>query len=67
MDDGVIIAIISLIGTSFSGFMVYIGNRLTKIEKKLDEHNHYAERFGEVKVDITSMKKDIEYLRKAKE
>lgn len=67
MDDGVIIAIISLVGTSFSGFMVYIGNRLTKIEKKLDEHNHYAERFGEVKVDITSMKKDIEYLRKAKE
>lgn len=67
MDDGVIIAIISLVGTSFSGFMVYIGNRLTKIEKKLDEHNHYAEKFGEVKVDITSMKKDIEYLRKAKE
>lgn len=67
MDDGVIIAIIGLIGSSFSGFMVYIGNRLSKIEKKLDEHNHYAERFGEVKVDITSMKKDIEYLRKAKE
>lgn len=66
MDNGVIIAIISLVGTSFSGFMVYIGNRLTKIEKKLDEHNHYAERFGEVKIDIASMKKDIEYLRKAK-
>lgn len=66
MDDGIIIAIISLVGTSFSGFMVYIGNRLTKIEKKLDEHNHYAERFGEVKIDIASMKKDIEYLRKAK-
>lgn len=67
MDNGVIIAIISLVGTSVSGFMVYIGNRLTKIEKKLDEHNHYAERFGEIKIDITSMKKDIEYLRKAKE
>lgn len=67
MDNGVIIAIISFIGTSFSGFMVYIGNRLTKIEKKLDEHNHYAEKFGEVKADITGIKKDIEYLRKAKE
>lgn len=66
MDDGIIIAIISLVGTSFSGFMVYIGNRLTKIEKKLDEHNHYADRFGEVKVDIASIKKDIEYIRKGK-
>lgn len=38
--------------------------RLDIIEKKLDEHNGYAEKFGEIGKDITAIKKDIEYLKR---
>ena len=36
------------------------------IKKKLDEHNHYVEKFGEIEKSIISIKKDIEYIRKEK-
>lgn len=38
--------------------------RLDNIDKKLDEHNHYAEKFGVVEVKLVSIAKDIEYLKK---
>ena len=38
--------------------------RLDAIEKKLDIHNGYAEKFGDIQKDIAVVKKDIEYLRK---
>lgn len=38
--------------------------RLEAIEKKLDIHNGYAEKFGDIQKDIAVVKKDIEYLRK---
>ena len=41
-------------------------DRMERIEEKLDEHNHYAEKLGEIRDDITKMQKDIEYLRKEK-
>ena len=44
----------------------YIDLVLENIEKKLDEHNHYAKKFGEVEIALTGIKKDIEYLRKDK-
>lgn len=44
----------------------YIDLILENIEKKLDEHNHYAKKFGEVEIALTGIKKDIEYLRKDK-
>lgn len=34
------------------------------VKRRLDEHNHYAEKFGEIKLDIAGIKKDIEYIRK---
>lgn len=37
--------------------------RLDNIEKKLDEHNGYAEKFGSISQDITAIKKDIEFLK----
>lgn len=38
--------------------------RLENIEKKLDIHNGYAEKFGDISKDIAVIKRDIEYLRK---
>lgn len=37
--------------------------RLDVIEKKVDEHNHYAKRFEDVDVRTTKIEKDIEYLK----
>lgn len=37
--------------------------RMTRIERKLDEHNGYAQKFGEVAVGMTSLKKDVEFLK----
>lgn len=41
-------------------------DRMRSIEKKLDEHNKYAEKLGSIDKTLISMQKDIEYLRKAK-
>ena len=40
--------------------------RMKSIEKKLDEHNKYAEKLGSIEKSIITMQKDIEYLRKGK-
>ena len=37
---------------------------MNAIKKKLDQHNHYAEKFGEIEKAIIAIKKDIEYIRK---
>ena len=39
---------------------------MEEIKKRLDTHNKYAEKFGEVEQSLTGIKKDIEYLRKDK-
>lgn len=36
------------------------------IKKRLDTHNKYAEKFGEIEKSIAVIKKDIEYIRKDK-
>lgn len=43
-----------------------IEDRLKHIEERLDTHNNYAEKLGAVALDITAIKKDIEYLKQAK-
>lgn len=39
---------------------------LDGVKKRLDEHNHYAEKIGDIRLDISTIKKDIEYLKKGK-
>ncbi len=41
-----------------------IEERFKVVEKKLDEHNGYAEKFGEISNAIVSIKKDIEYIKR---
>lgn len=40
-----------------------IFKRFDKVDKRLDEHNHYAERFNDVAKSMVAMQKDIEYLK----
>lgn len=37
---------------------------MSEVKKRLDEHNHYAEKFGNIEKTIIGMGKDLEYLRK---
>lgn len=41
-------------------------DRLAHIEEKLDVHNGYADKLGEVAISLAKMSKDIEYLKSAK-
>lgn len=40
--------------------------RLDRLEKKVDEHNGYAQKFEEIGKDIAVIKTEIEFLRKGK-
>lgn len=40
-----------------------LDDRLEHIEKKLDSHNGYAEKFTNTGTQITAMQKDIEFLK----
>ena len=42
----------------------FIEQRINTIEKKIDEHNHYAQKFGEIEKSIIAIQKDIEYIKK---
>lgn len=41
-------------------------DRLASIEHKLDIHNGYAEKLGDISQSIVAMQKDIEYLKEKK-
>lgn len=41
-----------------------VDDRLQGIEKRLDEHNNYAAKFGEIQTDIAVIKNDIKTLYK---
>lgn len=43
-----------------------IFKELDDIKQRLDEHNHYAEKFGNVEKMMVAMSKDIEYLKKGR-
>lgn len=41
-----------------------VNRQLDEVKKRLDTHNRYAEKFGEIEQSMICIKKDIEYLRK---
>lgn len=41
-------------------------DELDAVKKRLDTHNHYAEKFGTIEKSIIIMQKDIEYIKKGK-
>lgn len=36
---------------------------LKEVKDRLDKHNHYAEKFGDINVAIKSVQKDIEFIK----
>jgi hypothetical protein len=43
-----------------------INDRLMSIEAKLDIHNGYADKFGDIAVALAELRTDVKYLREAK-
>lgn len=41
-------------------------DRLKHIEERLEQHNQYAEKLGDVAISLAKMSKDIEYLKQTK-
>jgi hypothetical protein len=41
-----------------------IDEKIKRLEKKVDAHNEYGRKFGEVATSLVSMAKDIEYLKR---
>lgn len=40
-----------------------IDEKIVTLEKKVDIHNGYAEKFGDIATQMTAISKDIEYLK----
>lgn len=68
MSDVVIVALITLFGTLFSGIMsVVISNKLVnyrieQLEKKVDKHNNLVERTYKLEEKVALLTNDIEHL-----
>lgn len=43
--------------------MALLQYRMEQVEKKLDTHNHYAQRFEEIEKGIVAIQKDIEFIK----
>ena len=73
MDNTVIVAFISLAGIIISGiFSALISSslikyRIERLEKKVDTHNGYAQKFAEYSEAMVGAKKDIEWIKKEME
>lgn len=72
MDNAMIAAIGSLlvgVGAIVSAVLLYrktvalLEFRMSSVEKKLDIHNGYAEKFSAIKDDIASIKTDVAVLK----
>lgn len=42
-------------------------DRLDRLEKKVEEHNYWGKKFGDVSESIKGIQKDIEWLKKSNE
>lgn len=43
--------------------MALLEYRMEKVEKKLDSHNNYAQRFEEIEKALVAIQKDVEFIR----
>lgn len=68
MSDVIIVAIITGICSVFGQWLISrereirLDERLKSVEKKLDEHNGYAQKFNDIQVDIAKISTKLENL-----
>ena len=62
ISEAVLIAIIGAIG-SIGGSALLINWRLKELEKKVDSHNGYAQKFADYTTNLAVMANDIKYIK----
>ena len=55
------VLIVNIMQNRKTGYLIEY--RMGNVERKLDEHNSYASRFGEIEKAIVAIQKDIEYMK----
>lgn len=66
MSEAIIIAIIAALGSVLGQWLISrereirLDERLKSVEKKLDEHNGYAQKFENIQVDIAKISTKLE-------
>lgn len=64
MSDTIVVAIITAVASTL-GSMSLVNWRLKSIEKRLEEHNGYAQKFADSSKDISLIQQDIGWIKKA--
>lgn len=62
MDNTLIISLVTVLISALSS-MTLVNWRLKEIEKRLDNHNNYAQKFAEATTDIALIKQDIKHIK----
>lgn len=62
MTETLIISLVTVVLSAISS-MSLVNWRLKSLEKKVDIHNGYAQKFAETQTDIALIKKDIEFIK----
>lgn len=67
MDSSVVCAIISFCGVLVSvlSSMTLVNWRLQQLEKKVDEHNSWGNKFAQQEKDIAVIRTDVTYIKEA--
>lgn len=67
MLESIIVGLLSLLGTCIGslGGMKLMGYRIEQLEKKVDKHNHFAERMPVVEEQIKALNHRVEDLERS--
>ncbi len=67
MSTEIICSLISLCGfiASLFFFFLLVNWRLQQLEKKVDEHNSWGEKFSKQTLDIALISQDVSYIKKS--
>ena len=69
MSEVIIVAVITGVCSVLGQWLISrerearLDERLKSVEKKLDEHNRYADKIGGIQADISSIKTDIKNIK----
>ncbi len=71
MNETIIVAIIAALGSVLGQWLISrerearLDERLKGVEKRLDQHNNYAEKIGDIQRDIGILATEIKNLKEA--
>lgn len=71
LSETVIVALIAALGSVLGQWLISrerearLDERLKGVEKRLDTHNNYAEKIGQIQIDLSALATEIKNLKEA--